>query len=123
MAADVLFLDVETPNGHNDRISSIGLIRCDCNGAILVEDSYLVDPEEPFSEINMRLTGISHADVVGAPTFPQIWSRSLKSLFDGAALVAHNASFDLAVLWKLFDAYELDRPEWNYACTKELAKQ
>lgn len=123
MAADVLFLDVETPNGHNDRISSIGLIRCDCNGAVLAEDSYLVDPEEPFSEINMRLTGISHADVAGAPTFPEIWSRSLKSLFDGAALVAHNASFDLAVLWKLFDAYELDRPEWNYACTKELAKQ
>ena len=42
MAADVLFLDVETPNGHNDRISSIGLIRCDCNGAVLAEDSYLV---------------------------------------------------------------------------------
>ena len=110
MAADVLFLDVETPNGHNDRISSIGLIRCDCNGTVLAEDSYLVDPEEPFSEINMRLTGISHADVVGAPTFPQIWSRSLKSLFDGAALVAHNASFDLAVLWKLLMPMSLTGP-------------
>lgn len=44
MAADVLFLDVETPNGHNDRISSIGLIRCDCNGAVLAEDSYLGGP-------------------------------------------------------------------------------
>lgn len=121
--SDLLFLDVETPNGRNDRICSIGLVRCDNSGAVLQEDSFLVNPEEPFWDINIRLTGIAPLDVRDAPTFPEIWESSLRTIFADAFLVAHNATFDLSVLWKIFDAYSLGLPEWDYACTKTLAKQ
>ena len=123
MTSDLLFLDVETPNGHNDRISSIGLVRTDCNGIVLEKKSYLVNPEEPFSDINMNITGICPSDVRNAPTFPEAWEASLKPVFADALLVAHNAAFDLSVLWKIFAAYSLGTPDWNYTCTKMLAKQ
>lgn len=120
---DLLFIDVETPNGHNDRISSIGLVRCDYRGVVLASDSFLVNPEEPFSDFNMRITGIRPCDVANSPSFPELWRSSLASFFDGANLIAHNATFDLAVLWKTLSAYEITVPDWNYCCTKELARR
>ena len=120
---DLLFIDVETPNGRNDRISSIGLVRCDCRGVVLASNSFLINPEEPFSDFNMRITGIRPCDVVNSPSFPELWRSNLASFFDGANLIAHNATFDLAVLWKTLSAYEIAMPDWNYCCTKELARR
>ncbi len=123
MGRDLLFLDVETPNGRNDRISSIGLIRCSAECVPIAKESFLVNPEEPFSDLNMRITGLCPVDVEDAPTFPELWDSSLKHLFADAVLVAHNATFDLSVLWKLFGAYSLGAPDWSYACTKNLSQQ
>ena len=60
--------DVETPNGSNDRISSIGFV--------LIEDSqitetgeYLVNPEVRFRDKNIELTGITPNAVKDAPLF------------------------------------------------------
>ena len=122
MNKDVLFLDVETPNGHNDRISSIGLIRCNKQGDIVARGSFLINPEEPFADINMRITGIRPCDVADSPTFPEIWRTKLDSFFDEANLVAHNATFDLSVLWKVFDAYGINTPDGHFCCTKRMAE-
>lgn len=120
---DLLFLDVETPNVHNDRISSIGLVRCNSDGVVNFEKAFLINPEEPFSDINMRITGLSPSDVEDAPIFPELWQQTLRDLFEDAYLIAHNAPFDLSVLWKLFDAYSLGTPDWQFACTKLLSQQ
>ena len=123
MGKGLLFLDVETPNGHNDRISSIGLIRCDSSGDVLKSGSYYVNPEEPFSDINIGITGIHPCDVADAPNFRQLWIDELSGWFDHVDFVAHNATFDLCVLRKVFQAYGIKEPVWSYSCTKKLAQK
>ena len=112
--------DVETPNGSNDRISSIGFV--------LIEDSqitetgeYLVNPEVRFRDKNIELTGITPNAVKDAPLFPEVWAK-LAPLADSSILVAHNARFDLGVLEKTAAAYNMVLPAVSYLCTMELAK-
>ena len=114
--------DVETPNAKNDRMSSIGALVVE--GGKITEEFYtLVNPETYFNDFNVALTGITPASVKNAPTFPEVFVK-LKSLFDGAILVAHNAPFDMSVLSKCLSAYGIlwcDSVE--YACTCKMARR
>ncbi len=47
----------------------------------------------------------------------------LAEYFNGAFVVAHNASFDLAVLFKTISAYQIAKPQIDYACTMRMASQ
>lgn len=118
----LVFLDVETPNAHNDRICSIGVIKTDLSGVVVDERYFLVDPETHFDDLNMRIHGIRPIDVRGAKTFPELWDTYLSDIMRGCGYVAHNAKFDLCVLSKLFDLYGIDRPKMDYACTLQMAQ-
>ena len=54
----IVAFDVETPNSHNDRISSIGITVVE-NGIIADNLYYLVNPETYFDMFNVQLTGIT----------------------------------------------------------------
>lgn len=116
------FFDVETPNRHNDRICSIGLVQVSGEGEIVDEQYHLVNPLEQFDDINMSIHGITPMDVRTAPTFPELWESRLASALSEAKLVAHNAPFDLCVLTKALRAYELEEPEFSFACTRAMAR-
>lgn len=114
--------DVETPNARNDRMSSIGVQIIE-GGRLGESFCSLVDPETHFDAFNVRLTGISEARVAGAPTFGALW-QSLRPLFEGAVLVAHNAPFDMGVLAKCLAAYDIFwKPSVTYACTCAMARR
>lgn len=67
-------------------------------GTILNEIETFVKPPRPIPMLITKLTGISNAMVVDAPTFPQIY-RKLCGVFLGAhTQVAHNLGFDFGVL-------------------------
>lgn len=108
--------DVETPNRANDRMSAIGIV--------VVEDDRVVDqfysllnPEVPFDDFNVALTGITPEMAAGAPTFAQLWPR-IRPYMDGAILVAHSAQFDMAVLSKCLRHYGIVWKETApYLCT------
>lgn len=114
-----IVLDVETPNRNNNRISQIGLIEI-CNGTIKNDYSSLINPETGFDQINTKLTNISSEDVMQAPTFIDYWPR-IKTLFESNIVVAHNASFDLNVLYKTLFHYKIEFPKIQYICTYEQA--
>lgn len=97
--------DVETPSCHHDRICEIGVVRIEA-GEVVFRQSFLVDPECDFSDINIKIHGIRPETVRGKPTFPQIWAH-LKPYFCDGIVVAHNANFDLTVLYKTLAAYGL----------------
>lgn len=118
----IVFFDVETPNGKNDRICSIGFIETDEQRNVINRKSILVDPEEPFADINMSIHGIAPVNVKGKPTFSEVWERELASLFEGSLLVAHNAAFDLSVLSKSMAHYGIAAEPALYTCTKNLAR-
>jgi len=56
-----------------------------------------VDPREPLPAFTRRLTGLSDADLAGAPAWDEA-SRDLAERVTGATVVAHNAAFERAFL-------------------------
>lgn len=113
--------DVETPNYCNDCICSIGVTVVE-DGKIVLECYDLVDPEARFDAFNVRFHGIGPAQVRGAKNFPTLW-QELAPIFDSGILVAHNASFDLGVLKKLFARYGIRREQDDYVCTVRMGRK
>lgn len=108
--------DVETPNRYNNRMSAIGISVIE-DGQIVQEYYSLVDPEQPFDYFNSVLTGINEETVFDAPAFPEVWGQ-IEPIMSSGILVAHNASFDIGVLRRCLDSYEIEwKPYVKGICT------
>ena len=113
--------DVETPNRYNSRISAIGISVVE-DGRITEDFFSLVDPEQPFDRFNTMLTGINEETVFDAPTFPEVWEQ-IEPLMSSGILVAHNAAFDMCVLRKCIDSYEIEwKPFVRGICTVVMGR-
>lgn len=121
MRDTIKFIDVETPNQYHDRVCQVGLVETDLHGNVLREEEALVNPEADFYFMNTKVHGIHKEDVIDKPTFPQVWSEMFGDEPE-MNIVAHNATYDLAVLSKTLFHYQIDIPKITYADTKELAK-
>lgn len=117
----LIILDVETPNGRNDKICSIAAITV-VDGKIANKYYSLVNPECDFDYKNINIHGISPLIVANSPTFPEVW-ESIKEQFKSSIIVAHNATFDLCVLKKTLNNYNIDTYNCFYMCTLELSKK
>ena len=118
---DYTVFDVETANERRDSICAIGIIRYE-NNKIVYEKEILINPETEFNYFNIKVHGITEADVASAPTFAEIWDE-IKLYFDRTILVAHNAkSMDLCALYRTLERYDLPLVSNQYICTFELAK-
>ena len=114
--------DVETPNSFNDRMSAIGIVVVE-DGRIVEEFSTLVNPEAKFHSFHMQLTGITPEDVKSAPTFPELW-LAIEPLFRDRLCIAHNAPFDMSVLAKCLQHYQISwRESADYACTCQMGRR
>lgn len=116
----ITFFDVETPNRYNDKICAIGLVHW-VNGERLVSKEWLVNPECTYDAFNVRLHGISPQMTATAPAFNELW-QEIAPYFESALVVAHNAAFDVGVLKKVLEAYQIELPSFKYACTVQMAK-
>ncbi len=98
------FVDVETTGSQvtSDRIIEIGILVVE-NGQEVTRLRSFLNPEKatipPFIQ---RLTGISHQDLEGAPTFFSM-REQLQDLLENAIFVAHNARFDYGFLKAEFE--------------------
>ena len=116
-----IVFDTETPNSRNDSICSIGI--CVVEDGKIVDERYdLVDPEARFDVFNVELHGISPEMVRYEKNFPVLW-QEIEPLMNSGVLVAHNASFDLGVLSKLFRRYGMVRSPDSYACTVQMGRK
>lgn len=88
-----------------------------------LSDSFytLLNPHCAFSPQCVRIHGIREEDVADAPTFPEIWDGMLRRI-GSLPLVAHNASFDMAVLEKLISIWRVDPAPLKYTCTVRLSR-
>src|SRR5439155_3123499 len=115
-------VDLETTGGsaQYDRVLEVAAIRVR-NGVVLDRFEHLVEPGIPIPPIVTRITGINAALVRGKPRF-ESFLPDLRRLFEGAVVVAHNASFDCNFLSNAFSragmAWEGDR-----VCTLRLARR
>jgi len=118
--SDITVFDVETPNMRNDCICSIGFTYIQ-NGLIIGTDHILINPDTNFDPINISIHGITPSMVADAPFFPEVWEQ-YKHLFESSLIIAHNANFDLCVLDKTLNRYDIKANPIFFACTLELSK-
>jgi DNA polymerase-3 subunit epsilon len=115
-------VDLETTGGSAiyDRVMEVAAIRVE-NGVIQERLERLVEPGVPIPPFVTRITGINAALVRGRPSFDSLLP-DLRRLFDGAVVVAHNASFDCSFLTNSFLRAGLPwEPE--RLCTLRLARR
>ena len=114
--------DVETPNRQNNRMSSIGITVIE-DGAIVKNFYSLVNPETHFDYFNTQLTGINEETVKDAPTFPKLWAE-IEPLMSSGILTAHNAVFDMGVLKKCLNDYDIFwKQSTRYLCTVQIGRR
>lgn len=120
--AEMVVVDLETTGTDpaSDAITEIGAVRVR-GGEVIGEFRTFVDPRRPIPAYIASLTGISDATVAGAPMIETV----LPMFFDfarAAALVAHNARFDMAFLKAAAARIEHPWPEAPVIDTLRLAR-
>ncbi|MDF9799733.1 DNA polymerase-3 subunit epsilon [Catalinimonas alkaloidigena] len=115
-------LDFETANHRRESVCEIGIAIVQ-DGIVREQKSWLVRPRDNwFNSMNTRIHGIDATKVADAPEFDELW-QSVSGYFEGANVIAHNASFDLSVLRHVLAQYELPFPELSYACSLQVARR
>src|SRR5216683_2298779 len=115
-------VDLETTGGSAmyDRVMEVAAIRFE-NGVVQDRFERLVEPGVPIPPFVTRITGINAALVRGKPSFDSLLP-DLRRLFDGAVVVAHNASFDCNFLTNSFSRAGL-ACSFERLCTLRLARR
>ncbi|ASK60954.1 hypothetical protein CFK37_01375 [Virgibacillus phasianinus] len=114
-------IDFETANEKRHSPCAIGIVVANESG--IIDEYYsLINPLMDFSSFNIRVHGITQEDVIDAPTFPELWPK-FKTYLTGNCVIAHNASFDMSVLRKTLDYFNLTYPQMEYLCTVEVSKR
>jgi DNA polymerase III subunit epsilon len=115
-----LAFDVETANSELSSLCQIGYVFVE-DGVFVEQNSYLVQPpKNNFFHINSCLHGIDALKTKDAPTFPEIWTK-VDQLFYSNLIIAHNSSFDVAVLKTTLKYYNLPIPDFNHECTYKMS--
>lgn len=115
-------IDFETANERRDSACALGLAVIE-DGVVANAGAWLIrPPDDRYSPWNTRVHGLTAEDTLGASDFGELWPQVLPYL-EGSRLLAHNAPFDMSVLAALLDAYGLDSPRFEYACTVKLARK
>jgi DNA polymerase-3 subunit epsilon len=115
-------IDFETANYSRESACSVGLVKyldgkeTDTFYSLIRPPKLYIRPD--FTEIH----GLTVDDVKDAPTFADIWSSGIKPFIGSLPLAAHNAAFDMGVLWAVLEWYSLEIPKLQYFCTCRLAR-
>lgn len=114
-------IDFETANEKRNSPCSIGIVQVR-NGEVVEKVHHLIKPKEMrFMPINIGIHGIRPKMVENELEFDEVWNK-IKHYFDDNLVIAHNASFDISVLRKTLELYEIEMPNFNYICTMKLSK-
>lgn len=116
-----IVLDIENPNTRGNSICAIAVIVV--QDYEVVDKKYtLINPEDRFDTINSRITGIDSSKILNAPTLQEYWVE-IKDLFTDNIVIGHNVNYDLSVLSKSLNRYNIDVPVFNYCCTLKLSQK
>jgi DNA polymerase-3 subunit epsilon len=121
---DFTAIDFETANGFRGSPCAVGLTKVR-GGRIVDEASWLMRPPpnyDHFDYHNVRIHGISAADVAGQPRFGELFAE-IGAFIGEDVLAAHNAAFDLGVIRSALEVSGLPGPAYDYVCTVMLSRR
>jgi DNA polymerase III subunit epsilon len=112
-------IDFETANSKLSSPCSLGLVVVE-EGKIRSKHHWYIRPVPfRFSSMNINIHGITPEMTKDAPTFNLLWPK-LEPLFENNIIIAHNASFDMAVLRHTLDQFNISYPNSSYFCSMKL---
>ena len=115
-------IDFETASRERASACSMAAVTVE-NGRIVNSAYALIRPPVlKFDYWNTKVHGLTEKDVADKPTFDQLWPR-IRPHLENKIVIAHNAVFDISVLRSMLDIYTLERPNFQYACTVEIARR
>lgn len=117
---DFVAIDVETANADMASICQIGIAKYS-EGKLVDEWSSLVNPEDYFDYINMDIHGISEEDVVGAPTFPEVFD-TLSDHLTNTICVSHT-HFDRVSISRVLAKYDLENLDTVWLDSARVARR
>lgn len=110
-------LDFEIANNNYNSACSIGLVFVNDN-EIIDKKYYLIQPPgNKFDPAMTKIHGLTPEDVKEAPTFDLLWNNISDYFNNDTYVIAHNARFDMSVLKSCLITYDLEIPDFNYACS------
>lgn len=119
-----LAIDFETANEQRASACALGFALFE-NGHAVEGGATLIDPgldEDDWNPFNIHIHGIQPEDVIGEPSFAEVWS-SLSDRYAGLPLVAHNAAFDMSVLRSELGRAQLRPPDTiRYLCSASMSR-
>lgn len=114
-------IDFETANSARASACAVGLAVIE-DGVVVDTAYHLIRPRPlEFGFYETRVHGLTVADVVDAPEFPHVF-QAIRPYLGSHLVLAHNQSFDVAVLKAAAALYDLDLPAFDVACTVEMAR-
>lgn len=114
-------IDFETANEKRSSPCSIGIVVVR-NNEVVEKIHYLIKPNEMrFMPINIGIHGIRPGMVENEPEFDEIWNR-ISHYFKDSLIIAHNASFDISVIRRTLELYDIEPVAFKYVCTMKLAR-
>ena len=115
-------IDFETATSKYTSICSMGICVVK-NGKIIERKSFYIRPVPlEFNSYNIKIHGITPADVAYSPTFAELWDEICPYL-NGRLVVAHNTSFDINALCATLDENGIEYPTFDYLCTVKLSRE
>lgn len=119
---DFIALDFETANSNRHSACSIGVVKVE-DFKVVSKKSFLIKPKDNYFDWrNTEIHGINYEMVKDEPEFDIIYDN-LKDDFEKYPIIAHNASFDISVLRRTLDLYNIPYPTTLYSCTYQLSKK
>lgn len=117
----IVAIDFETANETRSSPCSIGLAWIEDGAVARVDHHYIRPWDMRFAPFNIAFHGIGPDHVRDADEFPAVLER-LRDDLDGALVLAHNASFDISVIRRTCEHYDIAPPAFDYMCTVQVAR-
>lgn len=119
---DFAAIDFETANPNRSSVCSVGIVVV--RDLVIVDKFYQLIHPEPnwYSSFCTAVHGLTRRDTDDADIFPTVWSKIAPKI-EGLPLIAHNSPFDESCLKKVFNAYCLDYPNYEFHCTCRASRR
>ncbi|MEF9923443.1 MAG: 3'-5' exoribonuclease [Muribaculaceae bacterium] len=119
---DFVAIDFETANGKRTSVCSVGVVVVS-DGRIIKKLYSLIHPyPNYYMNFTTEVHGLTDEDTCDAPTFPEVWCN-IEKYIAGLPLVAHNSNFDESCLKAVFNAYNMEYPNYQFYCTLRASRK
>lgn len=119
---DFTAIDFETANNKRTSACSLGIAVVK-NSQIVKTKYWLIRPQPfEFNYFNMLTNGLTEKQLKDKPLFCEYWDE-IKPYLENQTIVAHNAAFDVSVLMKTLDYYDLSCPNLSYICSYRASQK